>query len=150
MLELPDLADYYQVVWLIVCQIPPGQVATYGQIASMIPVPPDVDDDLYHRLSPRIVGNAMGAISGVNETTIPWHRVVNSRGAISLPMESAAANLQRARLRAENIAFDMKERIDLATFGWPGPSSEWLAYYQLLPPHSLGGSPGQPSQLSLF
>lgn len=150
MLELPDLHGYYQTVWLIVCQIPPGQVATYGQIASMIPVPPGVDAEAYHRLSPRVVGEALNAISGAHETAIPWHRVVNSRGAISLPVESAAANVQRSRLRAENVTFDMKERIDLATFGWHGPAPDWLTYYGLLPPRSPGGSAGQTSQMSLF
>lgn len=151
MLQLPDLQAFYDTVWLIVRQIPYGYVGTYGQIASMIPVPEGVDETDYTRLAPRVVGDAMNAVSSHDVPDIPWHRVVNSKGGISLPVESAAANTQRMRLRAEEITFDMRERIDLATFGWLGPPADWLAAYRLLPPHTIGGPPpGDTTQLNLF
>lgn len=151
MLELPDLNTFYQTVWLIVRQIPVGQVATYGQIASMIPPPSQVDPEAYQRLAPRIVGDAMNAVSSKDDPSIPWHRVINSKGGISLPVESAAANTQRERLRAENVTFDMKERVDLFTFGWDGPDSAWLVEQHLLPPRSIKGDPpAESTQLSLF
>ena len=36
----PNQQAYYEQVWNLVRQVPPGKVATYGQIALMIP-PPD-------------------------------------------------------------------------------------------------------------
>lgn len=43
----------------------------------------------------------MNAVSRVDEPTVPWHRVINSKGGISLPENSKSAAIQRARLRAE-------------------------------------------------
>jgi methylated-DNA-protein-cysteine methyltransferase-like protein len=151
MLEQLDRTVFYRTVWLIVQQIPPGRVATYGQIASMIPPPPHIDPEAYRRLAPRVVGDAMNAVSGRDDPAIPWHRVINSRGGISLPVESAAANIQRQRLRAEQVTFDMKERVDLHRFGWDGPDSAWLQAHDLLPPQPIKGDPpAETSQLSLF
>lgn len=33
----PNQQDYYEQGWNLVRQVPPGKVATYGQIAQMIP-----------------------------------------------------------------------------------------------------------------
>jgi len=151
MFTIPDLKNFYETVWLIVRQIPAGRVATYGQIASMIPAPAGVDAETYQRLAPRIVGDAMNAVSGRDDPAIPWHRVINSKGGISLPVESAAANIQRERLRAEHVTFDMKERVDLQVFGWDGPDRDWVAQHHLLPPRSVRGEPpAETGQLSLF
>jgi hypothetical protein len=87
----------------------------------------------------------------VDEATIPWHRVINSRGGISLPPESASAAVQRGRLRHENVIFDSHEHIDLDAFGWDGPEPAWLDERGLLPPPSLKKQPPEgPQQLSLF
>ena len=156
MFNLPDPMPFYKIVWDIVRQIPPGTVATYGQIAAMIPTPEGVEDDDYKKLSPRWVGDAMNAVSRVDEPTIPWHRVINSKGGISLPETSKAAALQRARLRAEDVLLDGDERVDLNEFGWEGPDDHWLEQHGLLEPRSLKkpSKPPQdddtPKQLSLF
>jgi methylated-DNA-protein-cysteine methyltransferase-like protein len=153
MLELPDAAVFYETVWEIVRQIPEAQVSTYGQIASMIPPPQGIDSGDYDRLGARWVGDAMNAVSRTDDETIPWHRVVNSKGGISLPEESKAAALQRARLRHENVTFDKKERIDLNQFGWEGPKPAWVEAHGLYTPKSLRDTPPDtdaPQQLSLF
>jgi methylated-DNA-protein-cysteine methyltransferase related protein len=66
-----------------------------------------------------MVGYAMAALppgSGV-----PWHRVINSRGEISLAPEGDGYQVQRALLESEGVVFDERGRIDLARFGWAGP-----------------------------
>jgi methylated-DNA-protein-cysteine methyltransferase-like protein len=147
----PDPKSYHETVWKIVQQIPSGRVSTYGQIASMIPPPEGVEPPSYDRLAPRWVGNAMNAVSSSQSTTIPWHRVINSRGAISLPEGSRAALEQRARLEREGVAFDENGRVDFQVVGWDGPDEAWLRKHELLPPRPLrkrpDDKPGQPSLL---
>lgn len=145
----PDPKTYHALVWQIVQQIPPGQVSTYGQIASMIPPPDGVEPPSYDRLAPRWVGNAMNAISGSASTTIPWQRVINSKGTISLPEGSRAAIEQRTRLEAEGVTFDQAGRVDFDTVGWEGPDTAWLDEHHLLPPRPLR-KPPKPSQPSLL
>ena len=86
----------------LVESIPPGRVATYGQIAAM-------------------AGNHRGARQVVRvlhaRDHLPWHRVVNRFGRISLP-EGAGYEEQRSRLEAEGVRFDMVGSIDLDEFGW--------------------------------
>ena len=157
MYDLPDPMPFYKIVWDIVRQIPTGTVATYGQIAAMIPVPEGVDPDDYARLGPRWVGDAMNAVSRVDEPTVPWHRVINAKGGISLPENSKSAALQRARLRAEQVLLDDQERVDLGEFGWEGADADWLEQHGLREPRSLKKPPppppqqdDTPKQLSLF
>ncbi len=164
MYNLADPLPFYKIVWEIVRQIPAGAAATYGQIASMIPTPEGVDPVDYDRLGARWVGDAMNAVSRVDEPTIPWHRVINAKGGISLPDTSKAAALQRGRLRAEGVLLASSERVDLNEFGWEGPSAAWLDAHNLNVPRSLKKPPvpnpppeapadsadDTPRQLSLF
>ncbi|HMJ53777.1 MAG TPA: MGMT family protein [Polyangiaceae bacterium] len=93
----------FERVWRIVRRVPRGRVVTYGQLARMIE----------HRLSPVGVG---WAVRAAPEGSIPWHRVVNSRGGISTDREHPG--LQRAMLEAEGVVFDADGHIDLAHCGW--------------------------------
>jgi methylated-DNA-protein-cysteine methyltransferase-like protein len=91
----------------IVRLIPPGRVASYGQIAA-----------IHGACTPRMVGYAMASVpSGAD---VPWHRVINSRGAISL-RPGDGQELQRAMLESEGVEFDERGRVDLERFGWSGP-----------------------------
>lgn len=146
----PDPDTFNPLVWEIVRQIPRGRVATYGQIASMIPAPDTSDAADYARLSPRWVGDAMNAVSIIDEPTVPWHRVINARGGISLPENSVSALLQRERLLAEKITFDKKDLIDLNMFGWDGPDAAWLEAQDLLPPKPIRTKKDDGGQMSLF
>ena len=148
----PDQTGYYETVWDIVRQVPPGQVVTFGQIAAMIPAPEGVELDVYRRIGPRWVGNAMNAVSFRDEPSVPWHRVINSKGGISLEEGSAPARRQRARLEAEDIRFDSKDLVDFDRVGWDGPDDDWLREHGLLKPHSMKTppEPDVPRQLSLF
>lgn len=150
MYQPPDPAPFNETVWEIVRQIPEGTVSTYGQIASMIPAPPDVPPDRYERLRARWVGNAMRHVPSGSD--VPWHRVINSQGTISIPKGSTSADVQRARLEMEGVEFDQAGRVDFDACGWDGPPADWLAARDLLPPRSLKSKPPRDdaAQLSLF
>jgi methylated-DNA-protein-cysteine methyltransferase-like protein len=138
------VANYRKIVYLIVRQIPAGCVSTYGQIAEMIPAPAGIDPPHYHRVRAQWVGRAMRHAP----EDLPWQRVINSQGKISMPAGSRGAAIQRMRLEAEGVAFDRHSRVDLDRFGWQGPDLDWIAEHKLLPARPLG----EPSsgQLSLF
>jgi methylated-DNA-protein-cysteine methyltransferase-like protein len=107
----PDPIIFNHQVWDLVRQIPPGRVASYGQIARMIPVPEGVEAKTYHAFSPRWVGGAMAACPD----DVPWQRVINSKGEIS---PRPGAEHQRRWLEEEGVHFNESGRIDLKTFGW--------------------------------
>ena len=109
----PNPQAFNQQVWEIARRIPRGKVATYGQIAKMIPPPIGVEIEAYAAFAPRWVGGAMAACPD----DVPWQRVINSQGKIS---ERAGAEKQRQLLEAEGIIFDAKDRIDLKKYGWKG------------------------------
>jgi methylated-DNA-protein-cysteine methyltransferase related protein len=102
-------AGRWERVYAVVRRIPRGRVATYGQVAALAGLGGEA----------RQVGYALHALPG--EGFAPWHRVVNARGAISLPPGRGADVTQRLRLEREGVRFDARGRIDLARFGWrPG------------------------------
>lgn len=151
----PDLDKFHQTVWEIVRQVPHGKVTTYGQIASMIPYPEGVEESAYAKLAPRWVGNAMNAVSSIDDPTIPWHRVINSKGGISLSPNGKSGILQRLRLKEEGVQFDEKEQVDFRIVGWTEVDPDWLQKKNLLPPRPLIKEDDppledKPTQLSLF
>ncbi len=103
----------YQKMLMVVREIPPGQVATYGQIAWIVGA-----------ASPRMAGYALGGLS--EETDVPWQRVVNRSGGISPRGDPLATDRQRKRLIEEGIQFQPDGRIDLDRYGWAGPDPDWL------------------------
>jgi methylated-DNA-protein-cysteine methyltransferase related protein len=64
----------------------------------------------------RQVGYALHALP--DSSTVPWHRVVNARGEISLRRSEGADQLQRMLLEEEDVAFDMRGRLNLKRAGW--------------------------------
>jgi methylated-DNA-protein-cysteine methyltransferase-like protein len=148
----PNPEQFNQQVWRIVRQVPLGRVTTYGQIASMLPCPPEVAPEDFQKLAPRWVGQAMNKVSAVDNPNIPWWRVINAKGGISLPPESHAALQQVTRLKKEGVSFNEKEVTDLAEFGWHGPESEWLEANGFAAPVPLVAPPSEdnPQQMSLL
>ena len=97
----PTYQDFYRVIE----QIPAGRVATYGQIAILAGKPGHA----------RQVGYALNAMPDID---LPWHRVINAQGRISL---RRVAEIQRGLLEAEGVCFDAEGRIDLRRYQWqPG------------------------------
>jgi methylated-DNA-protein-cysteine methyltransferase related protein len=96
----------YGVIYRVVRRIPRGRVATYGQIATLA----GLDGHA------RQVGYALHALpSGVD---LPWHRVINARGEVSLRSASDSDEKQRRLLESEGIEFDSRGRVDLAKYQW--------------------------------
>ncbi len=108
----PNQQAFYEQVWAIARRIPRGKVATYGQIAKMIPPPNGVELEAYAAFAPRWVGGAMANCPD----DVPWQRVINSQGKIS---ERPGAERQRQLLEEEGVVF-VKDRIDLKKYGWKG------------------------------
>ena len=109
----PNKNEFNKTVWEIVSRIPYGKVTTYGKIASMIAPPKNISHRRYFIQSPRWVGGALAACPD----NIPWHRVVNSKGRISI-RNGDSHILQIKLLESEGGIFDENQRINLATFGW--------------------------------
>ena len=102
-------AELYERVWAAVKQIPRGKVATYGQIAALAGMPRHA----------RQAGYALAATPANKK--IPWHRVINAQGKISLRLkhwESGHDDLQRILLEAEGVQFDGTGKVDLKRFRW--------------------------------
>ena len=97
--------DFFSRVYRLVACIPPGQVATYGQISAMLGNPG----------AARTVGWAMQAAG----EGLPCHRVVNASGALS-PPEVFGPGVQRERLEHEGVSFLPSGRIDLKHHLWSG------------------------------
>ncbi|MFM8321369.1 MAG: MGMT family protein [Chloroflexota bacterium] len=114
----PDPIEYRLKVWELVRQIPPGQVATYGQVAALVGAPPGLDEQAYRALGPRWVGGAMAACP----SDVPWQRVINAQGKISL--RDGSEDRQRQLLEEEGVRFDDRQRVDLKRFGWQGPDPQ--------------------------
>lgn len=98
----------FERIYRMVLRIPRGRVMTYGQIARL----------LEERYSPRLVGWAMHA-TPKDERNIPWHRVINSRGAVSTGrVILAEPDRQRLMLEAEGVVFDERGHCDLSVYQW--------------------------------
>jgi methylated-DNA-protein-cysteine methyltransferase-like protein len=94
----------FELIWAAVTEIPPGRVASYGQVAEWVGLPGRA----------RLVGKAMKELP--ERSTIPWYRVLGAGGRISL--EGEAGRLQRELLEAEGVRFTPAGRVDLETSGW--------------------------------
>jgi methylated-DNA-protein-cysteine methyltransferase-like protein len=97
--------SYYRI-YAVVESIPAGQVATYGQVAALAGLPGHA----------RQVGYALHAIPA--ELDLPWHRVINAKGEISLRSEPGSEPLQRLMLEDEGVVFNPRGRVSLATYRW--------------------------------
>lgn len=94
-----------RAVYLLVSRIPPGRVATYGQIAALLGAP----------RAARAVGFALGRLP--RGSPVPWHRVINARGGISLRGNLDGMLRQRIFLEREGVRF-ARDRVPLARYRW--------------------------------
>jgi methylated-DNA-protein-cysteine methyltransferase-like protein len=98
--------DINHRIWQVVALIPSGKVATYGDVARQAGMPG----------AARRVGMALRGLPA--DTRIPWHRVINAQGRISLPEGSASQLTQRERLDAEGIIFHDNKVINMCSCRW--------------------------------
>ena len=95
-------------VWSVVLAIPEGQVLTYKNVAKLA--------GIAGPSGARQVGYAMAQIPA--ELDIPWHRVINSKGAVSPRANPDGSRYQRELLVEEGVEFDINGRVDLEKFMW--------------------------------
>lgn len=101
------MSDSYQRIYTVVHMIPKGRVATYGQIAELAGLPRQA----------RLVGYALNVLP--KGTRIPWHRVINSQGKISLRSEGEGSdNRQMRLLKREKVKFNQQGVVDLKMYRW--------------------------------
>jgi methylated-DNA-protein-cysteine methyltransferase related protein len=97
----------YRKIYDTVARIPEGQVATYGQVATLAGYPNHA----------RQVGYALAALTDDNEA-VPWQRVINAKGEISPRRNSDGDLIQRLLLEEEGVVFNGQGRIALKVFQW--------------------------------
>jgi len=102
----PSLTEFHRAVYRLVRKIPRGQIATYGQLAAILGWP----------RAARAVGYAMRHCP----SDLPWHRVVNASGGISLRANVAGMVTQRVLLVQEGVAV-RGGRVRLDRHRWKGP-----------------------------
>ena len=95
--------DFAYQVLSVVEEIPPGRVASYGQLAALIGCPRNA------RLVARVLSSA--ELYG----DYPCHRVVNSAGRTAPHWPE-----QQTLLEAEGVAFRANGTVDMARFLWRG------------------------------
>jgi methylated-DNA-protein-cysteine methyltransferase related protein len=97
--------NFTSLVKQVIKQIPYGKVAFYGQIASIAG---------NHRAARQVVRVLH---SSSTKDALPWHRVINKQGKISLPIGNGYEK-QKHLLQAEGVEFDSSDRIDFKRFLW--------------------------------
>ena len=95
----------FQAVYDLVRTIPPGQAATYGQIAGLLGRPRGA----------RLVGYAMAAC---RDEAVPCPRVVDRFGGTKSAFDRLAPGTQRALLEAEGVSFRPDGTVDLKRCQW--------------------------------
>jgi methylated-DNA-protein-cysteine methyltransferase-like protein len=97
----------HALIYAAVSRIPRGRVATYGQIAQLAGLPDHA----------RLVGYALHALP--ERTRVPWHRVVNAKGTISIRTSGSGHDiLQKKMLQREGVRIGKDGRLSLALYRW--------------------------------
>ena len=106
--------NFYEQVYAVVRRIPRGKVTSYGRVAQMLGRP----------RAARAVGYALNALKTKkdqpNSEKVPWQRVVNSQGRISIVNRENSAQYQAELLREEGVVVSQDLRIDLDIYLWEG------------------------------
>jgi methylated-DNA-protein-cysteine methyltransferase-like protein len=101
--------DFTRRAVAVIKAVPSGRVVSYGQVAAMAG-------------DPRGARQVVRILTTLSEREdLPWHRVINASGRISLPGVGGAQ--QRGRLEAEGVEFDETGAVDLHRCQWRGPSA---------------------------
>jgi len=103
---MPPASSSYPRIYAVVSRIPRGRVATYGQIAELARLPRQA----------RLVGYALHTLPA--DSGVPWHRVVNAAGKISIRSDGLGHDeLQAQLLRREGVRL-VDGAIPLARYRW--------------------------------
>jgi len=102
--------EFYRHVWSYARQVPTGKVATYGQIAKMITLPPGLERQDYKEFSARWVGDAMAQCPN----DVPWQRIINAQGKVSKRVD---AQKQKILLEQEGLVF-IDDKLNMTLYQW--------------------------------
>jgi methylated-DNA-protein-cysteine methyltransferase-like protein len=105
--------NFYKQVYAVVRRIPRGKVTSYGRVAKMLGRP----------RAARAVGYALNALKDKKQSdfeNVPWQRVINSQGRISIVNREFGAQEQAALLREEGVVVSQDLRINLDVYLWEG------------------------------
>ncbi len=108
---LSMIRPFTQNVLEVIKAIPHGRVLSYGRVAVLAGNPRGA----------RQVSRILHSMSRKHD--LPWHRVVNAQGKISLP-PGRGYELQKALLVSEGICFSRGQGIDLSVYLWV-PETDW-------------------------
>lgn len=100
-------------IWNTIRSIPPGCVASYGQIAEIAGLPRGA----------RQVGYALRQLPDGHD--VPWHRVLRSSGHIAFEKGSDAYNEQVKRLMMDGVPL-LDGRVDMRKYRWQPDLDELL------------------------
>ncbi|AZN64844.1 MULTISPECIES: MGMT family protein [Acinetobacter] len=94
------------MIFQVIAQIPYGRVASYGQIARLAGIPKHS----------RLVGYVLKHMDA--DSSLPWYRVINSQGKISLSkLNDQGQNIQAQLLMAEGILV-IGDKVKMKEFQW--------------------------------
>ncbi|MEW5796297.1 MAG: methylated-DNA--[protein]-cysteine S-methyltransferase [Candidatus Zixiibacteriota bacterium] len=98
-------STFHQRTIAVLKRVRRGKVVTYGQVAAMAGNP----------LAARQVVRTLNTAS--EKEKLPWHRVINSQGKISLK-PGQGYELQKKLLQKEGVKFGRGGQIDLKKYQW--------------------------------
>lgn len=101
----PEPTSRKETIWHIVSQIPKGKVATYGQVAELAGI----------TRGARLVGRILNQLP--KDSQLPWHRVVNAAGKVSLRSQTDGHNQQQHKLNNEDVVF-ISGKLNLSLYRW--------------------------------
>jgi methylated-DNA-protein-cysteine methyltransferase-like protein len=104
----------YQRIYDMVRRVPYGKVTTYGRVAELV-----------GGCTARMVGYAMAALKSGSHPDVPWQRVINAKGKVSVHGDGIGNAMQRAILEDEGVVFDANDRVDFSVVGWSGPDEAY-------------------------
>jgi methylated-DNA-protein-cysteine methyltransferase-like protein len=99
-------SNTYRRIYAVVSRIPKGRVATYGQVASLAGLPRQA----------RLVGYALNVLPV--GTALPWHRVVNAKGQVSVRANGLGHDQLQAQILAREGVRFVAGAIPLTRYLW--------------------------------
>jgi methylated-DNA-protein-cysteine methyltransferase related protein len=103
----------YARILSVIKQVPAGNVATYGQIALVAGAS-----------NARMIGRILKHLP--DGTDVPWHRILNSGGTISVRGDGGPSLEQSRRLKDDGVFITANGKVNFREYGWSGPDWFWL------------------------
>lgn len=98
--------ELHRQILEVIALIPYGKVASYGQIAKLAGLPKHA----------RLVGYVLKHLD--KDSKIPWHRVINAQGRISVTrINDQGENIQQSLLEQEGV-YLLNGKVNLKVYGW--------------------------------